>query len=275
MNRTFTLNFGLTSLALLTSALQRPFLPGLPDPFLGLLDDEIEKKWEDAAQEIAAKGYWEVQSDGTLAIDAAVYAMVDTAASARWTLIASRTHAPQSDSLRLVHLSESLIVEQESLPDDQVALTAVQDIETLIERLKSFWALPEAAAGPGQAFVLHEDQMTEAQRLAVTEGFAACVAFLKTQEIPAKVVNALAETLAGDWNSGTITVLERGENEMRYGETLGWLIGSQGAWQIKPSSQPDSSIRFVPASTEEIWQQINNLIVTTKEKAEKEEKTEI
>jgi len=271
--RTFTLNFGLTSLGLLTSALQRPFLPGLPDPFLGLLADEIERKWEDAAQEITAKGYWEVQSDGTLAIDAAVYALVDTAASARWTLIASYTHATRSRALRLVHLSKSLIIEQESLPDDQVALIAVQDIETLIQRLKSFWDLSEAPAGPGQAFVLSEDQMTEAQRLAVTEGFAASVAFLKRQKIPATAVNALAETLAGDWNSGTVTVLERSEHEMHYGETLGWLIGPKGAWQIQPSSQPDSSTRFIPSSTEEIWQQINSLIVTTKEKAEKEEIT--
>lgn len=258
----FTLLMGPVSLALLTSVIQRPLPPGLNDPFMGLLADEIERQLEQAVEEISAKGFWEILEDGTVIIDEKVHTVIEIATSAPSIVIASRGDPDGNASLlRIIYLGSDLIVEQEAMPNGQIAFTIIQDLATLIQRLKDFFALRDVPAGPSHPLIISEGDLTEAKRLSVTKGKTACSAFLEQKTVPPEIATALAEALADNSGLGTLSVLRRDEGKIQYVENLGWLLGLNGSWCLRPSDQQiPLSICLVPAEASQIWQQIINLV---------------
>jgi len=257
---TESLIFDQTQLYFLASLLQVPYLLGLEDPLLGLLADEIEERLEKTLEVLAERGILQVRADGSFTVDAGVATLVEAGASAKRTLIAART-GPNGDShLRFVHLTPDLLVEQEALPHGEIALTPVHDQEMLQQRLANFWALPEALAAPGPALTLTEADLTEARRLALEEGAEACSAFLNRLGLPAEAVEGLASALTDGRSAGSLVTLHREGREMLYGESLAWLVGSQGAWRLQPLSQEPPAVRLIPATTAEIYQRLAAMV---------------
>lgn len=258
---TWSLVFTREELYFLACVLQITSLIGLEDPSLGLLAEEVEEFLERAKQSLAERGLLEIQSDGKVVLDAGVAALISPVAFANCTLITSRINKTDGMSYpRYIHLMSNLLIEQETLPDTQVSLTAVRDWETLAQRLEDFFGLTEAPAAPGLAFTLTDADLTEARRLALAGAAEACYAFLNHVGVPTEAIPALATALAEGQNAGSVAVLHREAREMHYGESLAWLVGGQGAWRIHPLNQEPPAVRLVPATTEELHRRLSDIV---------------
>ena len=94
-------------LAYLAALLRADLLIGLPDPFRGLLADEIAAALGQARAELTARGWLTPLPDGTLRIDDAVADAVRVCGAPRSSLRVR----DQSGGLSYIHLSEQMAVE--------------------------------------------------------------------------------------------------------------------------------------------------------------------
>jgi len=66
--------------------------------------------------------------------------------------------------------------------------------------------------------------------------------------------------LADPTSTGSISILYRDTKEMRYGDSLAWIIGTAGTWCMQPVSQTPPMIRLFPASGTEIRARLEQIV---------------
>ena len=254
----YTLALAREELFLLAGLLQLRGLLGVEDPLLGLLAGEVDERLERARQSLVGQGLLEVQVDGSLAVDAAVGALVQALGRASYVLSASHTLANGASQACLIHLAGDLWVEQDALPNGQVLLTAVRDPQILARRLRDFLRLPHVGPGPGPALTLAEASLQQAQRLGREQGTAAAAALLSQAGVPAAVAPALAAAL----DTGSLALLRRASGGLEWVEGLAWVAGEGGSWCLAPLPPSDPAVvRLVPAGTAEIGAQAEALVL--------------
>jgi hypothetical protein len=245
---------------LVASLLGLPNLLGVEDPFLGLLAEEIREELIRARAELMECGMLEMCIDGSVTLNMVVFSMMQAIISARRTFIGSFSSNQGQSCHRLIHQSPDLLVEQECLPDGQITLTAIRDQETLLNRLKGFYWLIDTVAGTGSAITLVESDFSAARQIADKTGKTACRDFLVRGGTAPATADALAAVLAEPTGTGSISTLYREAKEIRYGDSLAWIIGVAGTWCMQPVSQIPPTVRLFPASGTEIRARINQIV---------------
>ncbi len=258
---TYRLTLSREEFYLLAALLQLPQPLGLRDPFQGLGEREVRERLEKAKESLARREYAEDQADGSVALDVAVVALVQTATTAERSVMLSFVRADGSRAERFIHLTSDLLLEQESAPDDQLTLTAVRDGEVLAERTRAFLSLADCVAAPGPKFSLGEADFSQAQELALGDEVAACTEHLMDVGVPDAAAMALGAALSEGQQTGSVVVWERAGDEARAVASLGWLIGAPGGWILRPVRAPDAAaMEFMPAAKDEIEKTIQELV---------------
>jgi hypothetical protein len=258
---TWSIAFSTEELYYLACILPAAGLIGFEYPFPGPLE---ESSLELAKQSLVERGYIKIHSDGEVVLDVIVAGLVIAAAYSACTLVTSRVVASGSSHCRLVHLAPNLILEQEVLDDEKVTLTAVSDAETLEDRLRDFFNLPDVPPAPGFVFTLTEPEMAQTRRLA-SEGAEVCSAYLARFGIPLEVARVLALTLSDSPNIGSLsTMRHKATGETYYENAVAWIADSLGAWRIESlppleEGQP-SEVRLIPTSSAEIQQRLADIL---------------
>ena len=255
-------SFSRDGLWLLAALLQVPAPVGLEGPAVSSTPEDAEAQVTQSLQMLVEQAMLEVNSEGDLALEADLVALIEAATLAEQTLVVSCTDSDHTSRLRYAHLTTELIVEQETLPDGQVTLTAVRDAETLTQRLAEFIGLAEAPTAPGPAVELSQADLAAARELAGVGDVAACRAHLRYTGIPAAVAVALAETLVGG-HAISAVLLRREATETHVGESLAWLAGRAGVWNALPAVGESGQvrIRLAPATTAEVHDQIKRVFL--------------
>ena len=260
---THSLHFTLEEFGLLASLLQVRGLIGVDNPFHGLSQEQVNDRLEQTKLSLIEKQFIEIQADGTVVLDGEIAALVQVVATAPRALVVSCMRRHQVLT-RYVHLVEGLIVEQETLEDGRVVLTAVRDRDVLRERLFEYLALPACESAPAPEIILAEEDLAEAQRLALEPEI--CISLLRQRGIPEKAAGELAEALIAEKQVGSVAVTRRETDEGERGlqtmpdRTVAWLISPTGGWRVLPAC--DDAFRFVrlmPSSSGEIEQALTEL----------------
>lgn len=233
---------------------------GLPDPFLAPDMDDVAQELEDAQAALTERGLLLTAPDGALAPERKLASLVRANALARRTLVASQTDLGGSAHERLIHLQPGSWIEQEALAGGRIRLAEVRQQDVLIARLHDFFNMPETTAGPGEALALTEEQTEGARELASEGDGQACQDLLAKAGAPSHVAVALAEALGSGRGSGSLLTLLRDDQEMRYGESVAWIVGPGGAWRVQSASRQGRSIvRLVPTDSGAIRRRIEGI----------------
>lgn len=250
-------------LYLLAGILQTGSLIGVQDPFLGFLADEIEERLEQAKEALSDQDYLRERPGEELVLDSGIAAMVKAITSAKRLFVASLS-LDHHTSHYLVHFASDIVVEQAVLPSGDIALTAIRDAQVLKERLENFFSLSNATepAASTAPLTLSEADFAQVRNLA-QEDAKAVRGFLSHKDVPPEAIPALTAALTEGQHMSSLTVLYRDEREMRYGEKLAWLIGSQGAWYVQPLEQDQvTSVRLTPTTMAKIQRRITQTVAT-------------
>lgn len=230
---TWSLAFIPEEVYLLTHLLGVDDLPHWQEAIGDAALENLQRRLDTARRSLVARGFIEVKSGGEVEIDAAVVALVTSAAMPRQTLVASRRGPDRAARCRLIHLGQDLIVEQEAPANDQIALTAVQDRRVLAQRLRAFINLPKSPAAPGGALQFGMVDVMEARRLADVGALDECFDVLERAGATPALATALAQTLA-EGISGSIARWDGRTIEAPLSGGLAWLVGQAGSWRIRP-----------------------------------------
>jgi len=251
-------------LYLLAGLLQTGTLIGIRDPFPGLLADEMEERLEQAKKSLSDQGVLKERPGKELIIDSGVAVVVRAITSANHLLVAVLSLDHHTSHL-LIHSASDIAVEQAVLPSGDIALTAVRDAQALKERLEDFFGLSEATETTVLAsrLALSEADFAQVQHLAQERDDRALRDLLRHKGVPPETISALAAALGEGQQVISIAVLHRSAQEMRYGETLAWLVGGQGAWQVQSLEQDQAgAVCLTPTTTAEIKQRIAQMVAT-------------
>jgi len=257
----WTLTLSSDEFFLLSAMLQLPQPIGLEDPFQGLGGQEVRERLEMAREALESRGYIEVQADGSVALDAAVAALVQVATIPERSVMLSCVRADGSEAQRLLHLSPELLLEQETGTGSQVMLTAVRDMEVLMERVVAFVSFADFGAAPGPEFALGEADFTQAQELALEGEAVSCSQRLVDAGVPAVAAIALSAALREGQHVGSVAVWQRAGDEANLGARLGWLVGAQGGWLLRPADTPGpTGLHFIPAAKDGIEASLREVV---------------
>jgi hypothetical protein len=247
-------------LYLLAGLLGVPHLLGVQDPQIHLLPVRPEGVLERARLTLVERGLLRVEADGSATPDARLADAARANGYARITLLASRTDTTGAAQLRQIHCRPELLVEQEPLPDGRIGFTALPDLAALHRRLLTFLALPETPAAPGPELTLPENALTEARRLLRAGDEQACRDLLRAARVAPETAELLSGTLAPGHRAGSLVTLLRTGQVIRYGESLAWLAGQDGAWRVQVVEQPGPAmIRLIPTDTATIQRRLGSI----------------
>ncbi|NQS90806.1 MAG: hypothetical protein HQ574_00215, partial [Chloroflexi bacterium] len=127
-------------LYLVAGLLQTGNLIGFEDPFAGYLSVEITERLSCAEVSLQERGYLIKQSHGESVLDSSIAAIVKELTTSENILIAFSNHLKTSYSC-LFHFTPDLLLEQLELPNGDIILTALENLEILHERALIFFAL--------------------------------------------------------------------------------------------------------------------------------------
>jgi hypothetical protein len=236
---TFTLTLGPAELAFVVSALgAAPRL--LDDPFAGWPPERTETALRQAQEALAAHQYIQAESDGSMALDTAVAALVGALAFAEVALTVTRVmDAEEQPAIRRIHFAAGLIVEQEQQRDESHSLTAVRDGEIVAWRLKKYLRLASQPAPPAQSWTFPASGADEARYVAAVEGERACAEFLAGAGAPAAVASSLAQAMASPVCQSALLALGWEGPEAQRLDSLTLLEGRHGLWLLHPLAGDD------------------------------------
>ena len=236
---TFNLTFTPAELAFAAGALgAAPKL--LEDPFAGWPPERTETALREAQAALADRQYAQVESDGSMALDTTVAALVGALAFAEAALAVTRAvGAKEQPTTRHIHFAAGLIVEQEQQRDGSHSLTAVRDGESVARRLNEYLCLANQPAPPAQCCTLPMSDVEEARYVAAIEGERACAEYLAGVGVPAAVASSLAQAMAFPVCQSALLALAWEGQEARRLDSLTLLEGKYGLWLLHPLAGDD------------------------------------
>jgi hypothetical protein len=249
-----------TELYLLASLLNVPTLMGVDDPFAGPLADQARDELAAANESLRARELLEIAADGSVAPLARLAAAVRANASSERTLLACSTAQDASEHIRLVHIKAGLLVEQESSAAEEISLVETPP-DSILQRLRIFFALPSAPPGPGPEVMLPEIHLDEARQLAARGESEACRQLLIRGGASTETASALGAALSEVRAAASLMTLIRSEREMRYGDSMAWLAAGSGAWRVETSDERTRrSVRLIPTDTASIDRRLSAIV---------------
>jgi len=260
-NPAWSLELSQEELYLLAGFLETPSLIGMDDPFLGKLADEVSSELEQVRKELIARGLLAVEPDGSLSLDPAVCLLVNTITKTRHVLMAVRRSGYEDQDLRLLHVADNLVVEQRTLRDRRVMLSALRDQAHLAQHLKTLFRVETDAQALGPVWDIPEARLTEALRLSHDKGPRAGEAYLQDAGVPAVAMLPLVSAL--DEGRGVCSLIQacRDPQQIHYGERIAWLTSSRGAWKIEPLPEhAPPLVRMIPVTGTAIEQRMAEII---------------
>ncbi len=254
---TWPLTLSRQQLFLLARGLGGPGPLGLKDPFGNLSPDAAQAALAQTRQSLVDRGYAEAAPDGALAVDPTVLALAGAPGRSGSVLLGTCSGNGGASVQRVVYLTPELIVEQETLPSEEVVLTAVRDSATLRKRAKHFLRILTAPAAPGGEVTVSEASLREAQFAAILEDQATCASLFSEVGVAAPSAQALASTLRQDYHAGSLMLLRMANDEARLAQGLSWIVGASGGWCAELKEQTaDSPICLVPTAAAQIRQRL-------------------
>jgi len=236
---TFNLTFTPAELAFAAGALgAAPKL--LEDPFAGWPPERTETALREAQAALADRQYAQVESDGSMALDTTVAALVGALAFAEAALAVTRAvGAKEQPTTRHIHFAAGLIVEQEQQRDGSHSLTAVRDGEIVARRLNEYLHLADQPAPLAQSCTLSASDAHEARYVAAIEGERACAEYLAGAGAPTAIASSLGQALAHPVCQSALLALGWEGQEARRLDSLTLLEGKDGLWLLHPLANND------------------------------------
>ena len=255
-----------SQLLLAASILQINSLFGLPDLIdIGRTQDNTEQ-YVTTLQELAELHLIDFSENGGYNIDYALASMLFTCAEAKNSLLITKLEADNGIVSRFIHISPTLLVEQETLPTNDIAFTAVKELSTLYQRTQSYLELPQALETQCSSFTLMESDLDAVRRSAQFDGVENCQRYLVGLGVPSESAITLATALANGTQTGSATLLDRTNEETLCTDSLAWIRGQSAVWMVIPIPrqipQADSprALRLIPTSTDGLLQRVELLI---------------
>ena len=237
--------------------LQVTGLIGLEDPFLGLFTEEVDERIATARDSLTQRGCLTRQKDGSLAIGAGVVGIMAAVTLADDAVVATLSVAGQQPVIRFLHIRPDALVEQETLPNREVALAVVPKREMLAQRLLDVANPPVSEPAPGSAFTISASNLEAARKLARQTSSDDCRHVLERAGVPKEAALSLSSCLAIGERHGSVTLLHRSSTAIHYGESLAWLVGPDGAWQVTSlDGNGQQAVHLVPRASTQIAQGI-------------------
>lgn len=260
-NPAWSLELSQEELYLLAGFLETPSLIGIDDPYLGKLADEVSSELERIRKELVARGLLAVEPDGSLSLDPAVCLLVNTITKTRHVLMAVRRSGYEDQDLRLLYVADNLVVEQRTLRDRRVMLTALRDQAHLAQHLKTFFRVETDAQALGPVWDIPEAGLTEALRLSYEKEPQAGEWRLQDAGVPATAMLPLVSALAEGRGICSLTQVFRSPQQITYDERTAWLTSSRGAWQIEPLLEHEPPlVRMIPVAGSAIERRVAEII---------------
>ena len=237
---------------------------GLDEWFAGRSRDEISSLAEEAAQSLRERGLLDQHADGSLSLDPWLAMLVETAARAPRVLVLSVAHLSGDERRHIVHLGETMIVEQTDLDAQRQSLANVPDLDVLGEQLVEHLGTPERPAAPGPRFQVPASEMTEARALAQEP--ERCSETFQKAGLPPETAAALTAALQNDGAWGSASVMRRGESDggetvqVTLESTQAWLSGQQGSWLVRSTGEQGEFLQLVPSSHAQILARIVQML---------------
>lgn len=231
---------------------------GMEDPFFGMLSEDIAKSLEFALHTLSERDVLSLESDGSISLNSDVASLIIIMAKAKFSLAARLTDEDKTDHLRFIHFSKDVLIEQGYSINNQLSLTAVKDRDTVKQRLYQFLDLrgsPETnRSGTAISVVdlaLARDLVSQAN--------------LESIRLPIEKAGGLNETaaklpmaLADGFKTSSVVVTRREGPAIKYGQSLAWMAGSQGLWELIPD-ESNSKLQLIPRSSAEIKDRLSGI----------------
>lgn len=246
----------------LASLMHVPHLVGVEDPFFGLLADEAEQLLDDTVSGMIDNNILQRRGNGNLALDSGVAVMVHALGFAPRTLLVSLAAGSGPNEVLYIHWTQAFLVEQQGLPHDRVALSLLQDLEAVHDRVRDFVRLPSVPAGHWVSGLYSDSALLTAGR-----------AVSRTPQVPATPIAAkgggavpepLLEILSHA-HVGSLVILHRAPEHMHYGASVAWVVGPEGGWRIESAPIGEGVLRLTPAAADDILQRLARIVAVLPE----------
>ena len=258
---TFTLSLAPAELTLIAQMLDVPSLFLTEDPFLGWLADEIEESLKQAKESLAARGYIEVRSDGTVAVDTGVAALVGALAFPDSSLVATVAIDGQPPLSRHLHFASGLIVEQEQHRNHTYSLTALRNQDAAVQRLKEFLCLDDQPALAVEPCTITEADVNRARQIACEKGSKACAGFLEHAGASPATAHSLAVALSRPVLQDALLALTWQGKEARQIGGFTLLQGADSMWLFRQLQRDaESWLEIAPCDGSYAIQQVEDLV---------------
>lgn len=250
-------------LGFMASLLGVPSLIGVPDPFSGLLAEQVNEAWVSVRQALASRGLLHI-SGGMTAVDDSVAALLVTCGAPDASLIVTWSASGKQPIARVYHLTAALSVEVVAHPDpttcELIPLTDTNVVGEKIVDLFGLTALPSPSAPPG---TLPEPALMQARQVLQEQGANAADQFLQQSGLGAETALALRQTLAAPIGNGAVANLTRRNAEWEAGG-FGVLAGENGAWLLETRTQGGSPwVAVTPCAGTKFSARIGRLLERT------------
>jgi len=231
-------------------------LIGLPDPFRGWTQSEIERTVSRAQEGLVERGYLFAQPDGQVIFDRIPALFVGACVYAQTVLIVARTTPDGQKQESYFHVNSELSVETQidlkKVPGCQ--LTAWPDADALLTRAVDLLALgnhPEPARVLTGANIAQK-ALVNARTLLAVHGPKQASAALRAAGLTAEAAGSLANALASVVASSSFVFMKRGRPEWHV-HGISILQSMQGLWLLQ--SHPRSGKVTVSSTTAKLIQQ--------------------
>lgn len=251
--------FNLKELYLLAGILHLSGLIGLSDPFLGYLTEEIQEYLEATRKSLLDRSLLSETGDD-VEVDPDLGKVLQAISTSPKVLVAAKDQI----SL-LVHISEDGIVKQETVSDDQVCLSTLPGWGEVKHDLLHFLSLSDSSVAPGPTFTTNASVVEQARELIQNAGQddppSSCKQMLVEKGIPPESAEALAVTLFGKNNTGSLVAFNRDEFKLSPRGGFAWLTGDLGTWKVDlPPLEDVDIMKWTPTSSALLTEQIQSFI---------------
>lgn len=252
-----------SELVVLAGLLGAEALEGVPDPFVGWLDDEINAALTTARESLVQRQFLELRSDGTVLMDRAVALVVGTCAYAEAIFVQTYTPAGDQQLERCFYLTSELAVERAPSSTDPGAwdLVVWPDGAAACRRVLEWFDLAGLSEAPAaQGGTIPTPVLTSVTQLAAQAGADRCkVALLQAGLEPATAA-AMAATLADPVGNGAVVTMVRQGTSWDVGG-MGLLAGRNGLWLLHAREVGDQEwVDLAPVTVEAASAQVLHVL---------------
>lgn len=235
---------------------------GVPDPFPGLLAEEIRERLTVIRGELQTRGLIHIRRDNRIVIEPHLAALISPCAFPEVTFLLTLNRPDRAPAQFYFFATGQGVVEMRAA-DAQPAsvelaqLAGADAIHPRCCELLELQQLPELDLPAGE---IAQATVVRAREAAIHSGTAAAVQVLVEGGLQKEVAEVLAETLARPvLNASLVSLCQTGQGWKSSG--FGLLTGEKGAWRLDATLRDGARlVRFTPRSVDEFQEETARLI---------------